>query len=144
MRTANSERMKKANALQRMNLLLWWMTDVSCAGTKEELTDGEQSPGDNGGTGGVTLLGREGVSRRGRLEEDEREEDKNLGEDAGRLGLGVRATSLEQRDDDENDGPCSQFLLRQGNSQPWNSEKGRWTKSSVASDSRLLCSALMM
>lgn len=29
-------------------------------------------------------------------------------------------------------------------SQPWNSENGRWTKSSVARDSRLLCSALMM
>ena len=97
--------MKKANALQRMNLLLWWMTEVISCGTRDQLTDGEQGPGDDSGTGGVALLGGEGIAGRGRLEENEREEDKDLGEDAGRLGLGVRSESLEKRDDDEDDGP---------------------------------------
>lgn len=103
--------MKKANALQRMNLLLWWMTDVSSKVAEGKLTDGEQSPGDDSGTGGVTLLGRKGVPCRGRLEEDEGEEDKDLGEDARRLGLGIRAAGLEQRDDDENDGPWALVIL---------------------------------
>lgn len=72
------------------------------------LTDGEQGPGDGGGASGVTLPASKGVRGGGGLEEHKREEDEDLGPDAGLVGVRVHAKSLEQGEHDKDDRPWHQ------------------------------------
>lgn len=63
--------------------------------------DCEERPGDGDASGKVTLGGRERVGCRGRLEEEESEEDKDLGEDTGVVAVRVHTEGLERRDEDK-------------------------------------------
>ena len=70
------------------------------------LTDGEERPGNDGRASRVALGRRERVSCRRRLEEHKREEDEQLGPESGTVNVGVDAKGLEERDDNEHNGPC--------------------------------------
>jgi hypothetical protein len=106
---AKSERMKKARALQWMNLEeVWCRTGLSVDVQRAEadsLTDGEKGPSDGGSSCGVALTAGESVGGSGRLEEYKGEEDKDLGPDSGLVGVGVDTECLEEGKDDQDDGP---------------------------------------
>ena len=68
------------------------------------LEDGPEDPGDDGGSSNVSLVGLERVSDSGRLEEEKREEHKDLGSDAG-VVVDLSAERLESGQDDEDERP---------------------------------------
>lgn len=67
--------------------------------------DGEESPGDGNRSGDVTLLGGEGIGDRSRLKEEQGQEDEDVSEDTGLVGLGIDAESLESGKKDEDSRP---------------------------------------
>lgn len=77
----------------------------SARGYTLQLTDGEQSPCDRGGTSSITLLGSESVGSGGTLEEDESEENESLGPETSLVLVNIDAESLESGEDDKNDSP---------------------------------------
>lgn len=68
--------------------------------------DGPEGPGDGEARGKVTLGRGEGVGHSGGLEEEEGQEDKDLGPDAGMVGESVDTEGVEGREDDEDGGPA--------------------------------------
>lgn len=67
--------------------------------------DSEECPGDSGCARSIAFLAGERVCGRGRLEEDECEQDKDLGPDAGFLSVRVDSEGFKTGDHDKNDGP---------------------------------------
>jgi len=63
--------------------------------------DGKERPSDSNASGEITLGGGECVSGRGGLEEEQGEEDKDFGEDTGRVALGVHAERVKGGEEDE-------------------------------------------
>jgi hypothetical protein len=107
--------MKKPKADQWMNFeLVWWMTErvswmfwpTICTESKDrQLTDGEQCPRDSCGASCITLARSKGVRAAGRRKEEQAEEDKDLGPEAGMVRVCVHAECLKGREDNKNDGP---------------------------------------
>jgi len=65
------------------------------------IKDTEQRPGNGNASGKITFRRREGIRRRGRLEEEKGQEDKDLGENAGVVMESVDTESIETGDEDE-------------------------------------------
>lgn len=80
------------------------------------LEDSEERPGDGDAAGKVALGRGERVRRGSRLEEEEREEDEDLGPDAGAVRKGVHAKGLEGGEKDEHSRPA--VVEREGEVHP--------------------------
>jgi len=78
--------------------------------------DGKEGPGDGGGASEIALGGREGVGGGCGFEEEESEEDKDLGPDAGLVVDSIDAKGLEGGEDDEDGGPA--VVEREGEMDP--------------------------
>lgn len=63
--------------------------------------DGEERPGDGDASGEVAFGRRESVGGRGRLEEEESEEDEDLGEDTSVVAVCVHTERLKRRHKDK-------------------------------------------
>lgn len=73
--------------------------------------DRPERPCDGGGAGEVALGGGERVCGGGRLEEEEREEDKDFRPDSSAVGVRVHAERLEGREEDKDSGPACKEQL---------------------------------